>query len=66
MISSLAKETINGAVRLVENIRYSNGKMVKRILDPITGIPTDIVDVTPTGLYKNQSGIALRIGSLIK
>ena len=66
MTKSIVKEVINGALKLVEDIRYSNGRRVKRILDPITGIPTDIVDVTSTGLYKNQSGIALRIGSLIK
>lgn len=66
MTKSIVKEVINGALKLVEDIRYSNGRRVKRIIDLQTGIPEDIVDVTDAGLYKNQSGIALRIGSLIK
>lgn len=43
MISSITKEVIGGAVKLVQNITYNNGIKVKRILDPKTGIPTEII-----------------------
>ena len=45
MTRELTKEVIKGVVREVEHIVYNNGKRVKRILNPKTGIPEDIVHV---------------------
>jgi hypothetical protein len=43
MISSITKEVIKGSVKLVQNITYSNGSKVKRILDPVTKLPIEII-----------------------
>lgn len=45
MISSITKELIQGAIQTVQNITYSNGKKVKRVLDPKTMLPVDIIVV---------------------
>jgi hypothetical protein len=43
MISYLTKETLNGVVRLVQHIRYRNGAVVKRIINPRTGMPVAVI-----------------------
>lgn len=43
----ITKEVIGGVLHLVEKINYSNGKIVKRILDMQTGAPTGIIIVRP-------------------
>jgi hypothetical protein len=44
MISTLTKEVIEGALKLIETIVYSNGKKVRRVIDLQTGLPIDIID----------------------
>ena len=43
MIKTLSKQVINGTLKLVETVLYSNGTRVIRILDPKTLIPTDVI-----------------------
>ena len=45
MIKTVTKEVIKGSMKMVENIRYSNGKRVRRVLDPKTLLPVEIIDV---------------------
>jgi len=46
MISSgLIASLLNGTMVLVEYITYSNGNKVKRIIDPHTLIPLDIINL---------------------
>ena len=39
-------EIINGVYALVEYIRYSNGKVVKRVLDKKTQLPVEVITVS--------------------
>lgn len=41
----LGKEIIDGVLKVVQTLRYSNGKVVKRVLNATTGIPEQIIDV---------------------
>lgn len=43
MISSLTTQLIEGALELVQTIKYSNGNTVRRVLDKVSGIPTRIL-----------------------
>ena len=43
MITSLTKELINGALKLIQTIKYSNGTTVKRVIDPHSGLPIEIL-----------------------
>lgn len=43
MITTVAKEVVNGAMALVQTIIYSNGKKVRRQLDSKTGLPIAIL-----------------------
>ena len=45
MISTITHEIINGVLEKVQTIKYSNGKIVKRILDKITETPISIIVV---------------------
>jgi hypothetical protein len=45
MRNLITTEIVNGVLRLVEYIKYTNGKQVKRVLDIKTGMPVDIIDV---------------------
>lgn len=48
MIKSISKQVINGTLTLVETVIYSSGKRVRRVLDPSTGLPTDILPDSPS------------------
>lgn len=48
MIKSLSKQVINGTLKLVETVIYSDGKRVRRVIDPQTGLPTDILPDNPS------------------
>ncbi len=41
----IVKEMINGSLKLVQNLTYSNGDKVKRILCPKTRVPQEIIRV---------------------
>ena len=43
MLVKVTIEMISGALATVQTILYSNGKTVKRVLDPHTGIPLYII-----------------------
>lgn len=43
MITTLSRQVINGTLKLVQTVVYSDGKTVKRIIDPKTGLPSDIL-----------------------
>lgn len=43
MITTVAKEVMNGTIILVQTIVYSNGKTVRRLLDNKTGVPIAIL-----------------------
>ena len=45
MREKIVSEIVNGVLRTVEYIRYTNGKQVKRVLDLKTGVPVEIIDV---------------------
>ena len=45
MRNLITTEIVNGVLRLVEYIKYTNGQQVKRVLDIKTGMPVDIIDV---------------------
>ena len=45
MVKTLTKEIVNGTLKVVQNIRYSNGRTVKRVLNPKTGVPTQLIVV---------------------
>jgi hypothetical protein len=42
MIKTITKEVVEGALILIETVIYSNGKRVRRVLDPQTNIPIEI------------------------
>lgn len=42
--SYITRQVINGTLSLVQTIRYSNGKITKRLLDPVTLIPQEIIE----------------------
>lgn len=44
MISTITIQSVRGILQLVQTIVYPNGKQVKRVLDPITRIPVEILD----------------------
>lgn len=44
MIKEITKEIIEGVLRLVETVVYSNGKKVRRLLNSVTGMPEDILE----------------------
>ena len=44
MISSVSIQSIKGVLTLVQTIVYKNGKQVKRVLDPHTRLPLDIIE----------------------
>lgn len=41
--STIVKQMVRGTMRLVQVVRYSNGKTVKRLLDA-NGMPEEILD----------------------
>ena len=43
MITTLSRQVINGTLKLVQTVVYPDGKTVKRIIDPKTGLPSDIL-----------------------
>lgn len=43
MIKGITKELIDGALKIVQTITYSNGKTVKRLLDSKTMLPIEII-----------------------
>jgi hypothetical protein len=45
MITSITKELIQGTLKIVQTIVYSDGKQVKRVLDPQTMIPTEVIEI---------------------
>jgi hypothetical protein len=44
MISSTSVQSIKGVLCLVQTIVYKSGKKVKRILDPNTKLPIEIIE----------------------
>jgi hypothetical protein len=45
MITSITKELIQGTLKIVQTIVYSDGKQVKRVLDPQTMIPAEVIEI---------------------
>lgn len=43
MIKTLTKEVYKGSLKLIEKIVYSNGKVTKKVIDPVTGLPTEFI-----------------------
>ena len=43
MKSKKFTQFINGVLTLVEEITYSNGSIVQRLLDPLTELPIEII-----------------------
>jgi len=43
MIKTLTTEIYNGSLRIIEKIVYSNGKVTKKVIDPVTGLPTEFI-----------------------
>lgn len=43
MIKTLTKEFINNSMKLVETITYSNNTITKKIIDPKTMLPIDMI-----------------------
>jgi hypothetical protein len=44
MLSSTSVQSIKGILCLVQTIVYKSGKQVKRILDPNTKMPIEIIE----------------------
>lgn len=44
MISFESVELVKGVLTLVQTVVYKSGKKVKRILDPVTKMPIDIIE----------------------
>jgi hypothetical protein len=43
MITTIAREVVNGTLALVQTVVYSNGKKVRRLLDTKTLMPIEIL-----------------------
>jgi hypothetical protein len=48
MITTITRQVVNGTLKLVQTVVYADGKTVKRIIDPKTGLPTDILPDSPS------------------
>jgi hypothetical protein len=43
MVKTHTNRLINGSLKLIERIIYSNGKTTLKVLDPKTYLPTEII-----------------------